>query len=84
MLRQEVEALLKIEGLKLYVRVHPWQNGNWRVGINEVWEAEVGFHLPTTDKEFRMCSAWSMTNHQAATNAYKKHMKFKNITLRTD
>lgn len=84
MLRQEVEALLKMEGLKLYVQVYPWQNGNWRVGVNEVWKAEVGFPLALTGNDFHMCTGWGMTNHQAATNAYKKHMKFKNITLRTD
>ena len=72
MLRDEVEALLKIEGLQLHVQVYPWQNGNWRIGINEVWKAEVGFGLP-----FPMCTGWGMTNHQAATNAYKKHLKYK-------
>jgi len=77
MLRDEVEALLKLEGLQLYVQVYPWQNGNWRIGINEVWNAEVGFGLPLTDTKFPMCTGWGMTNHQAATNAYKKHLKYK-------
>lgn len=71
MLRGEVEALLKIEGLDLIMEVCVNPNGK------DVWRASIGFGLPRTSKDFIMCSAYGITNHGAASKVYKKHLNYK-------
>jgi hypothetical protein len=73
MLRDEVEALLKIEGLELTMELC---KSHWG---KDVWRASIGFNLPIPSKEaFTMCSAYGVTNHGAASKAYRKHLNYKN------
>lgn len=72
MLRQEVEALLKIEGLELTMELCRNPIGK------DIWKASIGFGLPITHKDFIMCSAYGVTNHGAASKVYKKHLNYKN------
>ena len=75
MLRNEVEALLKIEGLELEVEVDNWcgrrTNWNWRFGRNELWTARI----PLLGGTF--VSEGEPTNHKAATAVYKYYLKYK-------
>ena len=71
MLKEEVEALLKLEGLYLYMYPPKSPKGNWK--------AEIGWILPITNRKFHMCSGWGVTNHHAASKAYKSHVKYKNL-----
>jgi len=73
MLRDEVEALLKIEGLELEVEVDNWcgRRTNWRVGRNELWTARI----PLLGGAF--VSEGEPTNHKAATSVYKCYLEFK-------
>lgn len=73
MLRQEVEALLKIEGLELEVEVDNWcgRRTNWRVGRNELWTAKIPVDGGTYIAE------GEPTNHQAATAVYRCYLKYK-------
>ena len=72
MLRDEVEALLKIEGLEMTLKVKRWKNGSWRFPNNESWSA----HLNVPKVGFYKIENVP-TNHEAASYLYKHYIKDK-------
>lgn len=96
MKRNEVEALLAIEGLKIQITPVIWGKRYKKIkkasatrdnGRYEYWEAKIGFITEVENDPriavithkgtfFSMCSSTGLTNHEAASNAYKQHKKY--------
>jgi len=72
MLRDEVEALLKIEGLQITLKVKRWKNGSWRYPTNESWMAIL--NVPTLGL-YKVENA--RTNHKAASYMYMHYLEEK-------
>lgn len=77
MLRNEVEALLKLEDPRIELKIYPrpWRHGNWRVGVNELWVAYLKVHGIGI---YRV--AGCSTNHEAASVLYKHYIKEKHTS----
>lgn len=73
MLRQEVEALLKMEGLDLIVNVKRWNGYHHKTPNTVSWSAAI--IVNELQGVFRCEGA--LTNHQAAKGVYKGYIKYK-------
>lgn len=76
MKREEVEAILKIEGSDLILRVKPFlYRGKVKRIYEEYWHAQIGVLSPE-DEFIYLANAQGDTNHKAATNALKEFFRY--------
>lgn len=75
MKREEVEAILKIEGSDLVLRVTPFlYRGKAKRIYEEYWHGFIGVLSPE-DEFISLAGAGGYTNHKAATNALNEFFK---------
>ena len=76
MTKEEIRALLKLEGPELWLRISK-RNKN-----SGLWQARIGFrdrNYPEDKIDIEICSDWGKSDHRAAYNAYQKYLEFRKV-----